>query len=424
LLGKSERAGPLTSDLDPASFSAHADAERLLIDVLTGRPDTGLYAAYQMIRERAPVLRMRHGILVLTRFDDVRAALRHPDVGKPEQGFGARHGQVDSEQVQQAMARWQQTILFADPPAHTRLRRLISDVFTPRHIEQMRAAAAAAADGCLDRLEDQQAADFVGLVAQPMPARVIAEMLGIPGSDYANFGPVVRRAVELFEPTADARSVGEAIRAHDELSEYLSGLLEDKRRAPGEDLLSRLASSRAADKMDSTEMIATAVLLFAGGFETTVNLLSNGLYALLTHPDQLGILQADPGLVPTAVEEFLRFDSPVQLTSRAVQRECVLAGTELEPGQQILLMLGAANRDPAQFTEPDKLDVTRDEGPALSLGSGIHFCLGAHLARLEAAELFTRLLRRFPHLELAGRPRRRPGRSLRGFAELPITARR
>lgn len=402
------------------SNASPADTERLLVELLTGRSVVGLYDGYRIIRERAPVLRARNGMLVLTRFEDVRAALRHSDIGKPEHGFRVRDSQVADEQVRLAMAHWKRTILFANPPEHTRLRRLVSDVFTPRHVEQMRGLARAAADTCLDQLESRDTADFISEVAQPLPAQVMARLLGIPGTDYGAFGPAVRDAVELFEPGADAACVARAIEAYDELSGYLTGLLEDKRDSPGNDLLSRLLSSRAADKMDDTEMVATAVLLFSAGFETTVNLIGNGLHALLQDPAQLAILRAHPELTPRAVEEFLRFDSPVQMTSRVALRRCGIAGTELEPGQEVLLLIGAANRDPARFSEPDRMDVTRDEGPALSFGNGIHFCLGAHLARLEAAELFTRLLDRFPRLELTGTPRRRPGRSLRGFAELPV----
>jgi cytochrome P450 len=414
----------MTGDGDLGHSASRVDAERLFVDLLTDRSAIDLYDGYRMIRERAPVLCTRNGMVVLSRFQDIRAVLRHSDMGKPEQGFGVRGGGVGDEQVRLAMARWKRTILFANPPEHTRLRRLVSDVFTPRHVEQMRVLAAGAADACLDRLEGRDAADFIAEVAQPLPAQVIAELLGIPGEDYVSFAPIVRDAVELFEPGADAERVSEAIRAYDQLSDYLTALLEGKRRCPGEDLLSRLVSSRAADGMDDTEMVATAVLLFAAGFETTVNLIGNGLHALLTYPAQLGVLRADLDLVPRAVEEFLRFDSPVQLTSRVALRRCVIAGIELAPGQEVLLLLGAANRDPAQFSGPDRLDVTRDEGPALSFGNGIHFCLGAHLARLEAAELFTRLLRQFPRLEFAGTPRRRPGRSLRGFAELPVAVSR
>lgn len=403
--------------------AARGEAEQMLAGVLLSESGSDPYDAYRWIREHAPVLRTRNGTIVLTRYADVFAALREPALGKPEQGFGLRRKDLDPAQVELAMARWRRTILFANPPEHTRLRRLISDVFTPRHVSQLQPAIAGIADTYLDRLGAGPGTDFIAAVATPMPAKVIAGLLGIPGSDYENFAPLVRDTVQLFEPFATTESVTRAITAQDELSRYLAGLLAGKRRRPGDDLLSRLASSMAADAMDDTEMTAAAVLLFSAGFETTVNLLGNGLHALLTHPGQLARLRRQPGLMPQAVEEFLRYDSPVQLTSRAALQSCAVAGTELTAGQQILVLIGAANRDPARFTDPDRLDITRDQGPALSFGTGSHFCLGAHLARLEATEFFTRLLARFRHLEPAGPPQPRPGRSLRGFAHLPVTAR-
>ena len=405
------------------SQASRDEAEQLLASALTGDSGCDPYAAYRRIREQAPVLRTRNGTVVMTRFADVWAALRHPDLGKPEQGFATRRGQVSEEQVRQAMDRWRHTILFANPPQHTRLRRLASDVFTPRHVEELRSTVAFTVDRYLSRLDDHPGTDFIAAVALPLPAQVIADLLGIPGTDYADFAPLIRDLVDLFEPFATADAVARAITAQDAIGDYLADLLDAKRTHPGPDLLSRLAASRAADALDHTEMVATAVLLFAAGFETTVNLLGNGLHALLTHPPQLAALRQQPQLVPRAVEEFLRWDSPVQLTSRAAIRPCSIAGAQLLPGQTVLVLLGAANRDPARFTDPDTLTVSRDQGPALAFGSGVHFCLGAHLARLEATEVFTRLLSRFTHIELAGPPQRRPGRSLRGFTQLPVTAR-
>jgi cytochrome P450 len=407
---------------DPDDMAARAAAQQLLADLFLGPDMADPYPAYHRLRDRTPVLPLPDGTIVLTRHDDVYAALRNPDLGKPEVGFGARRGEVPDDQIRRAMERWQRTILFANPPEHARLRRLISDVFTPRHVEQLRPQLTRAVDLYLDRLDSQPGADWISTVAQPLPVQVIAELLGIPGADYDVFAPAVRDLVNLFEPLAGADTVARAITAQDKLGGYLAGLLADKRRHPGDDLLSRLAASRAADALDQTEMVATAVLLFAAGFETTTNLLGNGLYALLTRPAQLAALRQQPGLAESAVDEMLRYDSPVQLTSRAALRPCVVAGAELSAGQAVLVLIGAANRDPARYASPDELIITRGEGPGLSLSSGIHFCLGAHLARLEATETFTRLLR-FRHLELDSPPRRRPGRSLRGFAELRVTAR-
>jgi cytochrome P450 len=311
--------------------------------------------------------------------------------------------------------------LFANPPEHTRLRRQVSEVFTPRHVEALRPQIAQAADDYLTRLADQPGADWISTVARPLPARIIAELLGIPGSDYQQLAPDVAGLVEMFEPLATAEAVSRGIAAQDKVGGYLTGLLADRRRHPGDDLLSRLAASRADDAMDETELVATAVLLFAAGFETTVNLLGNGLHALLTHPSQLAALRAEPGLADTAVDEMLRYDPPVQLTSRAALQPCTVAGTDLTAGQNALLLIGAANRDPARYDSPDDLIIARRDGYGLSFAAGAHFCLGAHLARLEGIVVFSRLLSRFPSLELAAEPRRRPGHSLRGFAELRLT---
>jgi cytochrome P450 len=390
---------------------------------MAGGADADPYPVYRQLREEAPVLVTRNGTVILTRFADVWDALRTPALGKPEQGFAASQGRAPGEQVSEAMRRWQHTILFANPPEHTRLRRLISSQFAPRHVGQLREQVAAMADRYLDRLDSEDEPDFIANVAQPLPAQVIADLLGIPAG-WESFAGTIRDLVALFEPAAPPDAAARSITAQDRLGEFLAPILAAKRRDPRDDLLSRLATARDADALDDTELTATAILLFAAGFETTVNLLGNGLHALLTHPAQLARLRERPGLIPGAIEEFLRFDSPVQLTSRTALRPCRTAGTQLAAGQTVVVLLGAANRDPARFTSPDQLDVTRDEGPPLSFATGSHFCLGAHLARLEAAEVFTRLLARYPRLDIAGPARRRPGTSLRGLADLRITARR
>jgi cytochrome P450 len=409
---------------EPYAIATPADAERLLADVLLGEPCADPYVSYRLLREQAPVLRTGGGVLVLSRYDDVYDALRRPELGRADEVFSAHAGKLSDDQFRHAMRWWRRTVLFSNPPGHTRLRRAISAAFTPHHVERLRASVAAIAGETLGTLADQPGADFVQLVALPLPVKVIAGFLGMPRGDYPAFAPAVRTMVELFEPFADAMTIARAVTAQDELAGYFAELLASKRRRPGEDLLTRLASARRDGGLDDTEIIATAILLFAAGFETTTNLLSNGLHALLTHHDQLAMLRQRPQLVPAAVEEFLRFDPPVQLTSRTSMKSCTVAGVDLPPGRTVLVLIAAANRDPARFTDPDRLDITRDEGASLAFGTGPHFCLGAHLARLEAAEVFTRLLRGFPHLALAGTPRRRRGSSLRGFAELPVTARR
>ncbi len=406
----------------PQTLATPADAEQLLAEVLFSETGADPYDGYRRLREAAPVLLTSDGILVLSRYEDVVSALRHRSLGRAEEeAFSAPAGKLTEDQLRQAMRWSKRSVLFANPPDHTRLRRLISEAFTPRHVELVRTPVGAAAEEALDQLADRPGADFMRLVALPLPAKVIAGLLGVPDRDYAGFARVVREMVEIIEPAADLDTLARAVAAQEQLAGYLADLLAAKRRQPADDLLSRLAASHAADALDHTEMIATAMLLFAAGFETTTNLLGNGLHALLTHPAHLALLRRRPGLIPRAVEEFLRFDPPAQLTSRAVLEPCTIAGQDLRAGQTVLTLIAAANRDPARFTDPDHLDVARDEGPSLAFASGIHFCLGAHLARLEATEVFTRLLQRYHRIDLAGPPRRRPGRSLRGFAELPVT---
>jgi cytochrome P450 len=397
------------------------DAEQLLASLLIGDTDGDPYDGFRRLRQLAPVLRTGTGTVVLSEYENVDAALRHRDLGKVDEAFSMHLARLPEDQARQAKELWRSTILFNNPPAHTRLRRLISEAFTRRHIERMRSDIAANVDVHLDRLGDRPSVDFMEEIAFPFPMGIIADVLGIPVADRAGFAAIARDMGDLIEPSAPAGSLARAVAVQDQLAGYFSRLLADKRR--GDDLLSRLAASRAADALNEIEMIATAIMLFAAGFETTTNLMGNGMYALLTHPDQLAVLRRRPELVPRAVEEFLRFDPPVQLASRTALRPCTVAGIDVVPGQVVLLMLAAANRDPARFTDPDTFDVARDQGPSLAFSSGIHFCLGAHLARLEAIEFFDRLLRRFPVIEPAGRPRRKRGRTLRGFEELPVRVR-
>lgn len=410
----------MTSDLRSADPTGAA--ERLLTSLFTGDTGTDPYDGYRWLREHAPVFRTSTGTVVLSRFRDVDAALRHRDLGRADAALRMQMARLQKDQAEQVMTRLRSMILFSNPPAHTRLRRLISEAFTRRHVEQLRAKVGASVDEHLERLAGRPAVDFMAEVAFPLPVGVIADLLGVPVAEREGFAPIVRDMADLLEPFADASSLARAAAAESQFAGYLTSVLAAKRDRPQDDLLSRLAASRADDALDDAEMVATAILLFGAGFETTASLLGNALHALLTHPGQLALLRRWPELIPRAVEEFLRFDPPIQLTSRTVLAPCSVAGVELAAGQTVLALLAAAGRDPGRFTEPDRLDVFRDEGVSLSFSTGTHFCLGAHLARLETAECIGRLLRRFPVIELADAPVRRSRRSLRGFAYLPVTA--
>ena len=397
-------------------------AEELFVSVLLGGEGPDPYGAYHRLRAEAPVLQTQAGALVLTRFDDCDAALRHRSLGKAREPLAARTvGGFRDEHTRRALAWMRRTMLFSNPPDHSRLRRLVSSAFTVRHVDEMRRAISDRADRLLDGLAGQQGADFMTAVALPLPVNVIADLLGVPEADRDSFTPLIHDVTALLEPFVGADALARAVAAQAELASYFGSLLAEKRRRPAGDLLSRLAASRGDDKLDEEEMIAAAILLFGAGFETTTNLLGNGLRALLETPGQVGLLRERPELVPAAVEEMLRYDSPIQLDGRTTLEPAKVAGAELPAGQLVVMLLGAANRDPDRFTEPDRFDVTRDEGANLAFAAGIHFCLGAHLARLEAAVVFTRMLERFGRIELAGDPQPRPGLNPHGLSSLPVT---
>jgi len=408
--------------LPDSSATAAVSADELFISIIIGGEGPDPYHAYHRLRAVAPVLRTEGGALVLTRYADCDAALRHRSLGKAREPLAARvAGGLRDEDTRRALAWMRRSMLFSNPPDHTRLRRLVSSAFTARHVDELQQAISGRADQLLDGLAGKPGADFMSAVALPLPVNVIADLLGVPDEDRESFTPLIHDVTALLEPLVSDEALARAVAAQAELSRYFGGLLAGKRRTPAADLLSRLAASRADDKLDDEEMIAAAILLFGAGFETTTNLLGNGLRALLENPAELRRLRERPELMPAAVEEMLRFDSPIQLDGRTVLAPAAVAGAELPAGQLVVMLLGAANRDPNRFTEPDRFDVGRDEGPHLAFASGIHFCLGAHLARLEAAVVFTRLLAGFASIELAGDPEPRPGLNPRGLARLPVT---
>jgi len=411
----STAAGPA-----PSSTAAAPPAEELFVSILLGGEGPDPYGAYRRLRAAAPVLRTQGGALVLTRYDDCDAALRHRGLGKAREPLAARLAGGTDEHARRALAWMRRTMLFSDPPDHTRLRRLVSSAFTVRHVDELQRAISDRTDRLLDALAAQPGADFMAAVALPLPVNVIADLLGVPDADREPFTPLIHDVTALLEPYVDAAALARAVAAQAELATYFGDLLAEKRRWPEADLLSRLAASRDDDKLDDEEMIAASVLLFGAGFETTTNLLGNGLRALLGAPEQVDLLRERPDLVPAAVEEMLRYDSPIQIDGRTALEPVTVAGTDLPAGQLVIMLLGAANRDPDRFTEPDRFDVTRDDGAHLAFATGIHFCLGAHLARLEAAVVLTRMLTRFGRIELAGDPQPRPGLNPRGLSRLPV----
>jgi pimeloyl-[acyl-carrier protein] synthase len=308
-----------------------------------------------------------------------------------------------------------------DPPDHTRLRNLVQQAFTPRVVEEMRPRVSAYADELLAAVARRDEVDLVEALAYPLPVLVIADLLGVPAADRDRFQRWSADMADSMDPTTHGPGSESGGAARNELRRYLGTIADERRSEPRDDMISRLvAAEEDGDRLSTDELLDMCVLLLAAGHETTVNLIGNGVNALLDDPDQLRLLRGRPELMETAVEEFLRYDSPVQMNSRVPVEDVELSGSTLRAGQMILILVGSANRDPEEFEDPDRLDVTRPVNHHLAFGRGIHFCLAAPLARMEARIAIGRLLERFPDLRRAGEPTRRPNPVFRGLATLPV----
>ncbi len=399
------------------------NADGLLAELVAtpeGRADP--YSRYATLREHAPVHRSSFGFCVLTRYDDCLQLLRHPGTGKDFSNAASALGLSEEQQAEQAAFRNDRSnMLFADPPDHTRLRRLAGRAFTPRSVEAMRPKVVALVDGLLDRFGLGEV-DVMDALAFPLPVTVIGDMLGVPPEDRPTFRPLVRAVTAVLELVVTPEQLHAATEASEKLEAYFAELIAERRAAPQDDLLTRLIQAEdEGERLSEYELISTAILLFAAGFETTTHLLGNGLYALSRNPEQFARLHVDRALLRPAVDELLRYDSPVQMTARTAYEDLMLGDETIDAGSTVLAILGAANRDPERFTDPDRLDVSRSEAPPLSFGSGIHHCLGAALARLEAQVVLGRLLDRFRALEVVGgEPRHRDSLTLRGLVDLPM----
>lgn len=317
-------------------------------------------------------------------------------------------------------------ILEMEPPHHTRLRRLISGAFARGHVERLRPwveeLAGRLVDELLERSGGTTPVDLLTGMAEQLPVAVIAELLGVPEADRHLLRPWSNAIVKMYEYERTAAREEAAERAADEFVAYLRELAAERRKAPGEDLVSSLVAERDADgdKLTEDELVTTCILLLNAGHEATVNVTGNGTLALLRNPDQLARLREDPALLPTAIEELMRYDSPLQLFERTATEDVEIGGVTVREGSKIAALLGAANHDPAVFSSPATLDLGRTENPHISFGAGIHFCIGAPLARVELQASFGALLSRTSSLELGGEPVRRPEFVIRGLAELPV----
>lgn len=350
------------------------------------------YRAYTDLRAQ-PAPHFYRDSWLVSRYDDVAALLKET--------------QITKRMVRAQTMPLDLSMVFQDPPTHTRLRGLVNQAFTPRRLKRLDQRIFELADASIARVQRRGSMDFIAEFALPLPVTIIAEMLGVPAGDQEAF---LRHSVD-FVTAGDQCSSAEECQAIQwkamcALTEYFTGLIAHRRTNPKDDILSGLIeASEDQDRLSSEELIGNAILLLIAGHETTVNLFGNGLYTLLRHPDQLALLRSQPDLLGSAIEEMLRYESPIQAgTFRAAAAPLQIGGTPIETGDSITLLLGAANRDPEQFPDPDRFDITRTPNRHLGFGLGIHFCLGAALARSEAKIGFTPLLERLPNLRLAGAP--------------------
>jgi cytochrome P450 len=309
-----------------------------------------------------------------------------------------------------------------EPPVHTRLRSLVARAFTRGHVERLGPAVAAEAVALVDAAGSEF--DLLSAVAEPLAVTVIAELLGVPGADRHRLRPWSAAIVRMYEVSPTPATEAAALDACREFAGYLGELAARRRAEPRDDLLSHLVAVRdGTDRLSADELVASAILLLNAGHEASVNALGGGVVALLRHPAQLARLRADRGLIPTAIEEMIRYDPPLHLFVRTAATEVRLAGVTIPAGGEVAALLGAANRDPAVFADPDAFDVGREPNPHVGFGAGLHFCLGAPLARLELRAGLAALLDRAPALALAADPGHRPTFVLRGYTAVPLTTR-
>lgn len=384
------------------------------------------YPAYRaLLRENPVSWEPMMETWVFTRYEDVDAVLTHPNTSADRRSARNRLAEMARQQEQNfgPFSR-APSMLTSDPPVHTRLRKLVSKAFTPRAVENLRPRIQEIADGLLDEAARDGSMDLVTALAYPLPVIVISEMLGVPPEDRATFKKWSDEVVAtLGGPFVAPEVIDRARAALESLSDYLVPIIRDRREHPREDLISALvAAEEQGQVLSEDEIFSTTILLLIAGNETTTHLIDNGTYALLRNPDQLALLREKPELIASAVEELLRFIGPVQLTGRVMKEDSVFGGQVVLEGQMATVLLGAANHDPDKWgPTADKLDITRNPTDHVSLGDGIHFCLGAPLARAEAQIAIGSLLRRFPGLRLGEEELEWGGTFIiRGLKHLPL----
>jgi pimeloyl-[acyl-carrier protein] synthase len=384
------------------------------------------YPLYNQLREQGPILSTEWDVHFLTRHADCFNVLRDARFSSSSShrdGFENITELVKQLGYEDLLSLMTRLMLFADPPDHTRLRRLVSKAFTPKAIEDMRPRIAEIVDGILDEADARGEIELVDDLAFKLPVTVISEMLGVPMDDHEQLRTWTSAAVAALDPSDNPMALLPAAEALRAMRGYFDELVAKRRSTPGDDLLTAMIQAEdAGDRLSHDELLDTTLLLFAAGHETTVNLISGGTLNLIRNPRELERLVADPTLITTATDELLRFGPPVQWSGRTTTTEVEVAGETLKRGTELIVMIAAANRDPSVFSDPDTLDIGREDNRHLAFGGGIHLCLGAPLARVEGQEAIGRLVRRFPTLKLVDDDVEwKPTTTIRGPARLPLT---
>ncbi len=405
-------------------MTAATEPQELLLKLLDPANRANPYPVYRQILDGGPMHVPESTLYVLSSFADCDEVLRHPD---------SCSDRLKSTAAQRAIEAGEQPrpfgtpgFLFLDPPDHTRLRRLVSKAFSPRVVKSLEPDITSLVDDLLDKAAQTSEFDAIEQLAHPLPVAVICRLLGVPIEDEAQFSAASTILAQGLDPfvtfTGETQGFEERMKAGMWLRGYLRELLERRRAEPRDDLMSGLiAVEESGDQLTEEEIVATCNLLLIAGHETTVNLIANGILAMLRHREHWTALSADPGLAPNIIEETLRYDPPVQLASRVAGADMEIGGIRIPKGDIMMVLLAAAHRDPAVTERPDEFDPTRTPIRHLAFGHGPHFCLGAPLARMEAAVALSAVTKRFPDAQLACEPTYKPHVTLRGMARLDIS---
>lgn len=365
---------------------------------------TNPYPIYHSLRSVEPIHQSFTGMWVLTRYADAKAVLRDPRFCVDKMPKNVKHKsnyleQRNLDRLAQAIDKW---LIFLDPPEHTRLRGLISKAFSSTSVNFLRPQIQKITDELISKIRHKGSMDIISDFACPLPCNVIAAILGVPVEDWFKLYYWSDKLSNILDPLRSLEDYEQMNKVAQEFTDYFKILIAQRQKSPQQDLLSALITVKEQDnKLSEQEIISVCMLLFFTGEETTVNLIGNGMLAFLHHPQQMQQIKTQPMLIQSAVEEILRYDSPIQITTRVATEDIVLDGVTVRCGEKVLVVLGAANRDPAQFPDPDRFDITRANNSHLAFADGIHYCLGAVLTRIEAEIAINALLQQLPDLKLS-----------------------